>query len=119
WGADADKSSTHHPIPDQAMVPIAAPAIPPRPMIGASIQAQAPRRNSFARIALVVLFGIAAMLAVYQFVLRKKPPVVVPTPPIASIKFIVQPADSVVEIGGKEAGHSSPFDAPLEPGVYS
>lgn len=119
WGADADKSATQHPIPDQALVPVAAPALLPRPMIGASIQAQATHRNSFARLALVVLFGIAAMLAVYQFVLRKKPPIVVPTPPVASIKFIVQPADSLVEIGGKEAGHSSPFEAPLEPGVYS
>ncbi|MBC7978904.1 MAG: PEGA domain-containing protein [Myxococcales bacterium] len=102
------------------MLQPAAPVVPPRPVIGASIQAQAPRRNSLARVALVVLCAIAAMLAVYQFVLRKKPAVAVPAPsPIASIKFIVQPEDSIVEIGGKEAGRLSPFEAPLEPGVYS
>ncbi|MBC7974980.1 MAG: serine/threonine protein kinase, partial [Myxococcales bacterium] len=36
WGADADKSSTLHPIPDQAVPPQApALALPQRPMIGA------------------------------------------------------------------------------------
>jgi serine/threonine-protein kinase len=120
WGAEADKSSTQHPIPDQALMQPTTPATPQRPMIGASIQAQAPRRNSLARAALIVLCAIATMLAVYQFVLRKKPTVVAPPPaPVASIKFIVQPEDSTVEIGGKEAGRNSPFEAPLEPGVYS
>jgi serine/threonine protein kinase len=122
WGAEADKSSTQHPIPDQALLQSSqshSAEVPQRALIGASLQAQAPRRNSLARVALVVLFAIAAMLAVYQFVLRKKPSVVVPASPIASLRFIVQPADSTVEIGGKEAGRSSPFDAPLEPGVYS
>jgi serine/threonine-protein kinase len=117
WGADAQ--SAIHAIPDQAMPP-PAPASPPvmaMPTIGASIQAH--RRNSGARLALVALFTIAAGLAAYQFLLRPKKPVAVPAVPLASIKFIVQPADAIVEIGGKEAGRSSPFETQLEPGVYS
>jgi serine/threonine-protein kinase len=128
WGNDGEKSSTLHPVPDQALAapahahtPAPAPALPP-PMIGASIQSRAPAqgKSSLARAALVVLFAIAAALAVYQFVLRgKKPAPVAPAAPVATLKFIVQPTDSIVEIGGKQAGDSSPFETKLEPGVYS
>jgi serine/threonine-protein kinase len=113
WGADAQQSSGHL-IPDHA-TPLRTPAAVP--LIGASIQAH--RRNSGARLVLVALFAIAAALVAYQFLLRPKKTVAVPAVPLASIKFIVQPADAIVEIGGKEAGHSSPFEAKLEPGVYS
>jgi serine/threonine-protein kinase len=116
WGSDAQPPSDHL-LPDQA-----APAVPPpiaMPPIGASLQAHH-RRNSSARIALVILFAVAAGLAAYQFLLRPKTPVVVTAAvPLASIKFIVQPVDAIVEIGGKEAGHSSPFETQIEPGVYS
>jgi len=116
WGAEAGQSSTLHPIPDQGVPP---PQSVVMPQIGASIQAGR-GRNSFARLALVVLFTIAAGLAVYQFVLRPKKPVALPpAPTLASIKFVVQPPDSIIEIGGKEAGHSSPFETQMEPGVYS
>jgi hypothetical protein len=69
---------------------------------------------------LVVLVGIAGGLVMYQFLIRPAPPASPPPPPpAASIKFAVQPADAVVEIGGREVGHSSPFDTELEPGVIS
>ncbi len=133
WGSDIAPSAVHE-LPDQAdqadqhltqATQATQPALatapqPPAivmPTIGASIRA--PRRNTGARLALVGLFAIAAGLAVYQFALRPKKPVPVPAAPLASLKFIVQPADAVVEIGGKEAGHSSPFETQLEPGVYS
>jgi serine/threonine protein kinase len=120
WGSDVPQSG--HPIPDQAAPALPVPPAPPQapvvmPTIGASIQAH--HRNSSARIALVVLFMIAAGLAAYQFLLRPKKPVTAPPVPVASLKFIVQPADAIVEIGGKEAGHSSPFETQIEPGVYS
>ncbi|HEX7843431.1 MAG TPA: protein kinase [Kofleriaceae bacterium] len=123
WGPEAAPSSTLHPIPDQAAVPLPPPAAPappamPMPMIGSTLLPQ--RRNSFARLALIVLFAIAAGLAVYQFVLRtpKRPAPVAPAP-VASINFVVQPADAVVEVGGKEVGRKSPFEAQLGAGVYT
>ena len=118
WGSDAQQPSDHL-LPDQA-----APAVPPpviaMPTIGASLQAHHSRRSG-ARIALVILVAVAAGLAAYQFLLRPKPPapVVVAPIPLASIKFIVQPVDAVVEVGGKEVGRSSPFEAQFDPGVYS
>jgi len=137
WGSDMPQSPVHQ-LPDQgdraahvsfgtgnqrsqdsqvAFLP--QPPQPPvtMPTIGASIRAS--RRNSGARVALGILFAIAAGLAVYQFLLRSKKPAVVASVPLASIKFMVQPADAIVEIGGKEAGHSSPFETQIEPGVYS
>jgi len=133
WGSDIAPSAVHE-LPDQAdqadqhlnqatqatkPALATAPQAPSivMPTIGASIRA--PRRNTGARLALIGLFAVAAGLAVYQFVLRPKKPVPVAPVPLASLKFIVQPADAVVEIGGKEAGHSSPFETQLEPGVYS
>jgi hypothetical protein len=83
------------------------------------VPAPTARRTLAARLALVVLFMIAAGLAVYQFVLRPKKAPPPPPPAIATLKFIVQPTDSIVEIGGKEVGRSSPFEAELDPGVYT
>jgi len=124
WGADPQASALHM-IPDNAIVPQPQPQPPQQqpvamPTIGAAM-IQAPRRNSAARLALIILFAIAAGLAAYQFLLRPKKAVVVPPAPpaLASVKFDIQPSDAIVEIGGKEAGHSSPFETQLEPGVYS
>jgi serine/threonine protein kinase len=90
-----------------------------RPAIGTSPQAARP--NLLARLAVVVLFAIAAGLAVYQFLLRPEAPPPPPPPPApaAVLKFIVQPTDAVVEIGGKETGRTLPFETRLDPGVYS
>ena len=115
WGIEAHQ--TNHPVPDQGLPLVVPPAQSAMPAIGASLQPR--RRNSLARIALIVLFAIASGLAVYQFVLRPKKPAPVAPPPVASIKFVVQPEDAVVEVGGKEVGRHSPFETQLGPGVYS
>jgi len=122
WGADPQLSQLHM-VPDQAVPPAQQQQQPQiaMPTIGASLM-PAPRRNSAARLALIILFAIAAGLAAYQFVLRppkKQAAVPPPAPALASVKFDIQPSDAIVEIGGKEAGHSSPFETQLEPGVYS
>jgi serine/threonine-protein kinase len=124
WGSEG---ASFQSLPDPAgagppapPAPQAQPPAPPpvaAPAIGASIRGS--RRSSAARMLLVALFAIAAGLAAYQFLLRPKKPVPAPPPPIASVKFDVQPADAIVEIGGREVGHGSPFDAQLEPGVIS
>jgi hypothetical protein len=117
WGVEPAPSQTLHPIADQTVPP--EPPAPPlaKPAVGEAIQ---PTRNSLARLALVALCAIAAVLALYQFVLRPKKTAPPPPPPaIATIKFVVQPADAVVEVGGKEVGHASPFETQLGPGVYS
>jgi serine/threonine protein kinase len=129
WGSDAAPPAIHE-LPDQAD-PQLTPATQARVMVaqppslatpltgapGASIGARP--RGSRAYLVLIGLLVIAAGLAVYQFVLRPKPPAPAPAPPLASLKFIVQPSDAIVEIGGKEAGHSSPFETQLEPGIYT
>ncbi|MGH9888895.1 MAG: PEGA domain-containing protein, partial [bacterium] len=56
---------------------------------------------------------------VYQFVLRPKKPAPPPPPVVAALKFVIQPADAVVEVGGREVGRSSPFEKALDPGVYT
>jgi len=129
WGSDVVPSAVHE-LPDQAdqhLTPSATQALatPPQPpstvtpLTGASIRAQRP--GSRARLVLIGLLAIAAGLAVYQFLLRPKnpAPAQVAAPPLASLKFIVQPSDAIVEIGGKEAGHGSPFETQLEPGIYT
>jgi serine/threonine protein kinase len=115
WGAEAGGSPALHPIPDHA-VPSTLPS-PMMPPLGSSLQQ--PARNSLARLVLVVLFTIAAGLAVYQFVLRPKKVALPPPPPVAALKFVVQPSDAVIEIGGKEVSKTSPFEIELEPGVHS
>src|SRR5262249_21971917 len=113
WGA-SELQAPVHPVPDQTQASQPAPMLMP-----ASAPAVQPRRTIAARLALIVLFMIAAGLAVYQFVLRPKKPTPPPPPTVASLKFVVQPTDAIVEIGGKEVGHSSPFETTLDPGVYT
>src|SRR5262249_20334002 len=62
WGADAVQAPIHA-LPDHGQA-VAAPQL-----IAPAAAVTAPRRNLAARLALVVLFMIAAGLAVYQFVL--------------------------------------------------
>jgi serine/threonine protein kinase len=114
WGVDGGGSPSAHPVPDHGTASGAPPMVPP---LGAALHA--PPRNSLARLVLVVLFTIAAGLAVYQFVLRPRKAAPPPPPPIAALKFVVQPPDSVIEIGGKEVSKTSPFEVELEPGVHS
>ena len=87
-----------------------------------------PRSRSRAHvvIALAGLCAIGAGFVVYRFAMRPtaaiapapsaRPP---STPGPALVKFIARPADSIVEIGGKEVSRQSPFEVPLERGVYS
>jgi serine/threonine-protein kinase len=123
WGSEVGGGGPLHPIPDHSELDshsasLPAPAPPP---IGASFPtARSSRPQSIARLALVLLGSVAAVLAVYQFVLRpKKPAAPPPAPVVTAIRFVVQPADAVVEVGGKEVGHQSPFDSQLGAGLYS
>jgi serine/threonine protein kinase len=92
-----------------------------------SAPASAPSRQRFrtpAVIALGALCTMAAGIAVYQFAIRATtavaPTLAPPIPPRqALVKFIVQPPDSIVEIGGKEVSRRSPFEIPMQRGVYS
>ena len=45
----------------------------------------------------------------------------VPTPAVANgtLKFAIEPADAVIEVGGKEVGRKSPLDVEMAPGVYT
>jgi serine/threonine-protein kinase len=124
WGSDVGTAGPLRPLADPDAAPAALP--PPAPeiagpigaSIGASVAGAAAPRLPLARLALVLLGSVAAVLAVYQFVLRPRKPAP-PPPVVTAIRFVVQPADAVVEVGGKQAGRQSPFDAPLGPGVYS
>jgi serine/threonine protein kinase len=123
WGSDGVPAGPLHPIADQG-ASSSIPSPPSAPAIGAPIGASitaaaAPSRHSLPRLALVLLGSIAAVLAIYQLVLRPKKPIPPTPPPVTSIRFVVQPADAVVEVGGKEASRQSPFETQLGPGVYS
>jgi hypothetical protein len=100
---------------------VSAPKMPSAP-------APAPSRWRSRTPAVIALGGlgtIAAGLAVYQFAIRSTAavaprPLAPPMPPRpALVKFIVQPPDAIVEIGGKEVSRRSPFELPMERGVYS
>ncbi len=116
WGADAVQSSSLQTFSAHGQ------PTPSPPVMVPAIGAAPTRRNTVTRLTVAALFTIAAGFAVYQFLLQPKKPVAVVAvapPPLASVKFIVQPGDAVVAIGGKEVGHASPFETQLEPGVYS
>jgi serine/threonine protein kinase len=66
----------------------------------------------------------AALIALTMFVLAVAAGVAFykldpPPPPVATLRFGVQPADSIVEIGGVEVCRTSPYVATLESGVYT
>lgn len=92
-----------------------------------SASSPAPSRfRTPAVVTLGVLCAIAASFAVYQFAVRPTavvaPGASTPTPAPSAptlVKFIVQPPDSIVEIGGKKVSHASPFEVPLQRGVHS
>jgi serine/threonine protein kinase len=88
----------------------------------------APPRSRFGTAVVIALGGlctIAAGLAAYRFAMRPMaavapPPLAPQSPPRpALVKFIVQPPDSIVEIGGKEVSRRSPFEIAMARGVYS
>jgi hypothetical protein len=77
-------------------------------------------------IALAGLCVVAAALAVYQHTVRPEiavaPALSVPAPPapaLSVVRFIVEPSDSVIEIGGNEKARHSPYEVRLERGMYS
>jgi hypothetical protein len=110
-------------LPGELPSPVSAPRMSAARMVGTSVPPSSPSRMPV--IALVGLCTIAAGLAVYQFVVRSTgavAPALSAPPPFTGpvlVKFIVQPPDSIVEIGGKEVSSRSPFEIPLERGVYS
>jgi serine/threonine protein kinase len=118
WGGEAGGLPSHS-LPDQA---IAMPA-PPQPAqivaLPATAAGSGKRSGAVARTIVIALATVAAGLAVYQFGLRPDRPVAAPTAVLASVKFVVDPRDATIQIGGKIAGHASPFETQLEPGVYS
>src|SRR5262245_60301892 len=76
WGADALQAPMHRAVPEPGHA-----AAPPPKAMPAGAPVMQPRRGLAARLALVVLFMIAAGLAVYQFVLRPKKSAPPPPPP--------------------------------------
>ncbi len=116
--SDALRLGSVNRLPGELPSPVSAPRMASSP----------PRSRSRTRAALVLagLCTIAAGLAAYQFVMQPTPavapglsaPLAAPPGP-ALVKFVVQPPDAVVEIGGNEVLRQSPFELLLERGVYS
>jgi outer membrane biosynthesis protein TonB len=112
------------PAPPEAPPPVMAAtvAIPPHqlPASPSTVQAPVPDLRSTRKtpwIVLAILALIAASLGVYLIVQRTggDHTVPAPAPATAAITFVVDPADAIVEIGGKV----SPAHAELGAGVYS
>ena len=112
------------PIPSIAVVP-SRPAelpasrpvamIPPPPIAEA-----APRRSN--RLAIALVAGILVVGGGIAIVLWPKGdagPAAATAKPRASLKFALDPPTAIVEIGGKAIPHTGPFEAPLDPGVYT
>jgi serine/threonine protein kinase len=133
WGVDAAQASVHA-VPDDAVPPTPAPtprlsraiasvpgvpaaAMIEAPTIGASITAQRPRTTG--RIVTIGVAMIVGGLVLYLVALRPSKPPPAKPPALAAVKFVVQPKDALIEIGGRLAGRSSPFETRLDPGVYS
>jgi hypothetical protein len=65
---------------------------------------------------LVVASAVATVLYIKN---AKQPP---PSPPAvadAHLTFVIEPAGSLVEVGGKDVGSTSPLETTVAPGVYS
>ena len=124
WGEDAQTAMSPGPdysamapapIPISSSSPVRAyePALP-RPV---APPAEPPRRR-------MAIFLVAAILVVGGGIAIAVWPRGGATPtaspgPRASLKLQIDPADAIVEIGGKEITHASPFEAALDPGVYT
>ncbi len=116
WGEDAQTAMS--PGPDySAMAPAPLTAPPSR----AFEPAPPPRNRRTAIILFVAIVAVSAGITVAIAWPRgggtAAPPIA--SAPRASLKLQIDPADAIVEIGGKEITHSSPFEAALEPGVYT
>ena len=130
WGDEIATSAARPVGPDfshkvatpAAPPPILAPtvAIPPHqlPASPSTVHAPVPDLRATRKtpwIVLVILAVIAASLGVYLIVQRTGGDHAVPAPTTAAITFVVDPADAIVEIGGKV----SSAQAELGAGVYS
>jgi serine/threonine-protein kinase len=71
-------------------------------------------------IILMTLLLVAAGLGGFLLYQRSTRSAAVPaTTSAATVRFEIQPASSIIEIGGKEISRTSPYDHTLEPGMYS
>jgi len=117
-GSDAQRLGSVDRRPGTRQAPVSAPKI-----------ASAPERVlSRARAGLILagLFAMTGGVAAYQLLARPTPAVAPPLsttaaeqPQPASVKFVLQPPDAVVQVGEKTYSRQSPFELDLEPGVYS
>ncbi|HEY5934128.1 MAG TPA: protein kinase, partial [Kofleriaceae bacterium] len=105
---------------------ISSPAAMPTPSQSAMVpHFQPPPSASRAPVfILLTLLLVAAGLGGYLLYLRStKSAAVIPVPASATIRFEIQPADAIIQIGGKEISRTSrdeaAFDHTLEPGMYS
>jgi serine/threonine protein kinase len=99
-------------------LPVIAPRMPSPPAL-------APSRSRSRVRAVIAVGALCTGLAVYQLAIRSTSAVApalltqqLPPRP-APVRFIVQPPDSIVEIGGEEVSRRSPFEIPMQRGVYS
>lgn len=93
-----------------------------------SVRSRAPGRLVLAGLCTIVVVAVAVAVAVAAYLFLVRPPSAVapaaPKPPAEPartglVKFVVQPPDSIVEVGGKEVTRQSPFELAIEPGAYS
>ena len=88
---------------------------PPMQHLTPSQQAPVPARSSKAIIVVALAVAAAAAVGAVLYLKRATPAPVAD----AHLVFTVDPADSIVEVGGNAVGSTSPLEVPLAPGVYS
>jgi len=115
------------PIPSIAGIasrPSELPASRPLGMVPPPVAPAAPPRRNRLALVLVALIlvagaGIAIVLWPKGDAAPAAPAASTASKPRSSLKFQLDPANAVVEIGGKPVAHTGPFEAPLDPGVYT
>jgi serine/threonine-protein kinase len=132
WGEDAPMTnaspgpdySAMEPTPMAAVKAAPVPAFEPPQQMRPTVPQRAvapplppPPRRSVAIFLVIAIVAVSCAITIVVWPKGSAKPADVA--PRASLKLEIDPPDAIVEIGGKEITHASPFEAPLEPGVYT
>ncbi|MBA3539250.1 MAG: protein kinase [Deltaproteobacteria bacterium] len=134
WGDDLPTSAGVQPPSADFSISMGSPPIVMAPHASGPVLAPpppavAPSRSRATPITIGVLLATAMGLGGYLLWQRSShrataqdpgpSAALLPATATASLRFVIQPEGSTIEIGGKEVSHDSHFETALEPGVYS
>ena len=101
------------------MSPAAMPTPTPAPAHVVGFQQPPVVRSRAPIYVLLILMLVAGGLGGYLLYLRSTKPATPAATSAALLRFEIQPAGAIIEIGGKEISRRSPYDHALDPGMYT